>query len=713
MDVQATLRINSADSTGQDAPCLTYDDNMELDEDELLALGPPQLLRNPNTTLLRAMAQEEKETAALALSKTETETETEGSMRDKSDKASKSNDGGGGGGGAAAESVVALNEEAGVPGMAYVLLPKSSRGLLTALSDQAASQYVQQELDSLWGDGQSTEGKGEEGKEEAAARRQEILRCLEESNMTRKNVLALQGSSFLFAHPKQEKSMLCDDMDTIANQPPLCLSNKSPATTPAKVQFSENVDSSSAVVHQDCLLLGAPECSLSFLGTGCAIPSKYRNVSGILLQLSAESSMLLDCGEGTWQQLLRMVREHPGMCRSVSGRPTNTTTSPGISSALACQWLARTIKVVWISHPHADHHLGLMTLVAERKRHWQSENIAPNCNSNANSATNTAAMSSGVDSEVADDFVPLLIIAPPSVLTFLDCFTSSDRLMRSSYIGIDNHAFEPEWAKSANKKRNKTYGYASSCKTDEGTGVDERVSTSSTETSSEPRKEPRKEPRSEVLRPVDQQLLFDIGIQSLENVQVHHCFQSFGLRVNSSQGWSLVYSGDTRPCPQLVRLGRGATVLVHEATFDDTRPEEAVKKRHSTISEAIQVAQDMNAHRLILTHFSQRYPGMPPLPPDYLTLPCGLLLAFDFMHVKFADLLWTHTMNPALLLAFPPEPAAAAAAVTEDDEQGLDDDKSHSTSNSTGTSTSKDTKKRTISQHQNQHVPRNKKVKST
>ena len=33
------------------------------------------------------------------------------------------------------------------------------------------------------------------------------------------------------------------------------------------------------------------------------------------------------------------------------------------------------------------------------------------------------------------------------------------------------------------------------------------------------------------MRPVDRQLLHDIGIVSLENVQVQHCSQSFGVRL--------------------------------------------------------------------------------------------------------------------------------------------------------------------------------------
>ncbi|KAF0298693.1 Ribonuclease Z, mitochondrial [Amphibalanus amphitrite] len=43
-----------------------------------------------------------------------------------------------------------------------------------------------------------------------------------------------------------------------------------------------------------------------FLGTGSSIPNKKRNTSGILVNLSEKHSILLDCGEGTHGQLVRL-----------------------------------------------------------------------------------------------------------------------------------------------------------------------------------------------------------------------------------------------------------------------------------------------------------------------------------------------------------------------------------------------------------------------
>ena len=58
-------------------------------------------------------------------------------------------------------------------------------------------------------------------------------------------------------------------------------------------------------------------------------------------------------------------------------------------------------------------------------------------------------------------------------------------------------------------------------------------------------------------------------------------------------------------------IGKGSTVLLHEATFDDELIGDAEAKKHSTTSEAIGVGIAMEAKCLLLTHFSQRYQKIP------------------------------------------------------------------------------------------------------
>jgi ribonuclease Z len=108
-----------------------------------------------------------------------------------------------------------------------------------------------------------------------------------------------------------------------------------------------------------------------------------------------------------------------------------------------------------------------------------------------------------------------------------------------------------------------------------------------------------------------------------ENVRVDHCASAYGfvagLRLsvdNQEPPFVFCFSGDTRPCWRLVQACQhtaaayGASrvdFLLHEATFDEGEKEMCLAKKHTTVNEALRVARDMPALRVLLTHFSQRY----------------------------------------------------------------------------------------------------------
>ena len=72
-------------------------------------------------------------------------------------------------------------------------------------------------------------------------------------------------------------------------------------------------------------------------------------------------------------------------------------------------------------------------------------------------------------------------------------------------------------------------------------------------------------------------------------------------------GRKIVYTGDTRPSENLVKLAENADLLIHEATFDDELKERAVEDGHSTPSMAAETAKKAAVKRLVLTHISARY----------------------------------------------------------------------------------------------------------
>lgn len=74
----------------------------------------------------------------------------------------------------------------------------------------------------------------------------------------------------------------------------------------------------------------------------------------------------------------------------------------------------------------------------------------------------------------------------------------------------------------------------------------------------------------------------------------------------------MAYSGDCRPSRAFARLARGCSVVIHEATFEDSLADHAERKRHCTTAEALAVAAEAGCPGVILTHFSQRYPMAAP-----------------------------------------------------------------------------------------------------
>ena len=108
--------------------------------------------------------------------------------------------------------------------------------------------------------------------------------------------------------------------------------------------------------------LPGADAEIITLGTGSAMPSKYRNVSATLVRVPGEGSWLFDCGEGTLGQMKRVF------------------------GAEELTHVLRDLRGIWISHMHADHHLGTVGVIrawheamwhAKEANSTRSENGAP------------------------------------------------------------------------------------------------------------------------------------------------------------------------------------------------------------------------------------------------------------------------------------------------------------------------------------------------
>ncbi|KAL5822801.1 hypothetical protein ACOSQ4_020701 [Xanthoceras sorbifolium] len=352
------------------------------------------------------------------------------------------------------------------------------------------------------------------------------------------------------------------------------------------------------------------DLEIVLLGTGSSQPSKYRNVSSIYINLFAKGSLLLDCGEGTLGQLKRRY---------------------GVEGA---DNAVRNLRCIWISHIHADHHTGLARILALRRN-----------------------LLKGVPHE------PLLVVGPGQLKRFLDAYQRLEDL-DMQFLNC-RYTTEAIWKDfECDGESNKDSISPGSPNNNEDMNKKNAHHTESNLFTKGSRMQ------SFWNTPVDNSTAFPLlnsvkkvlgesGLETLISFPVVHCPQAFGIvlkatdRINSVgkviPGWKIVYSGDTRPCTELVEASRGATVLIHEATFEDEMVEEAIAKNHSTTKEAIEVGSSAGAYRIILTHFSQRYPKIPVFDDKHMHKAC---IAFDMMSINLADLPVIPKALPYLKLLF-------------------------------------------------------------
>ena len=289
--------------------------------------------------------------------------------------------------------------------------------------------------------------------------------------------------------------------------------------------------------------LPSPETEIITLGTGSALPSKYRNVSSTLVRVPGIGSYLLDCGENTLGQLSRLYS--PEELREV----------------------LRDLKMIWISHMHADHHLGTASVI----KAWYQENYG--------------SQKSPIDKlgNQAEDAVKMLkeqkmlfVASEPAMIHWLREYSQIEDFGYNKLAALEVYG-----ADDKNPTRlvwnGRPVGFDI-----ESTAINEAMRTAT-------------------------------GLSGFAAVNVAHCYGAKAVSLTFPTGFKVSYSGDCRPSNAFTKIGEGSTVLIHEATFDDELHSDAAAKNHSTTSEAIGVGYTMGARRILLTHFSQRYQKLPKL----------------------------------------------------------------------------------------------------
>ena len=99
------------------------------------------------------------------------------------------------------------------------------------------------------------------------------------------------------------------------------------------------------------------------------------------------------------------------------------------------------------------------------------------------------------------------------------------------------------------------------------------------------------------------------------------------------RGQRVAFVMDTGVGDAAVQLAAGADLLVCESTFAESEVGLARRWKHLTAVDAARIARDAGARRLVLTHFSQRYPDTAPLVDEAAAVFPDVVAAEDLLRV--------------------------------------------------------------------------------
>ena len=120
----------------------------------------------------------------------------------------------------------------------------------------------------------------------------------------------------------------------------------------------------------------------------------------------------------------------------------------------------------------------------------------------------------------------------------------------------------------------------------------------------------------------------DFSDFAVETLPMQHSDASIGFRVEAG-GKSLVYSGDTDYCENIVRLGKNADLLILECSF----PDERKAAGHLTPAIAGRIGREASCKKLLLTHFYPVFQGHDILKECQKEFSGEFLLAEDGMQI--------------------------------------------------------------------------------
>jgi len=122
----------------------------------------------------------------------------------------------------------------------------------------------------------------------------------------------------------------------------------------------------------------------------------------------------------------------------------------------------------------------------------------------------------------------------------------------------------------------------------------------------------------------------DCGVFDVDSLPMDHTNMSLAYRITGADGRSVVYSGDTDFCDNLVTLAKGVDVLICESAL----PDEMKVAGHLTPSLAGRIATQAGVKKLVITHFYPECDAIDIAKECRKTYNGPLMLAEDLMEIE-------------------------------------------------------------------------------
>lgn len=97
-------------------------------------------------------------------------------------------------------------------------------------------------------------------------------------------------------------------------------------------------------------------------------------------------------------------------------------------------------------------------------------------------------------------------------------------------------------------------------------------------------------------------------------------------------GKKIVYSGDTKVCPNMHVFAKNADLLIHDATFFGERDDFEKDIKHATVDEVLELSRAAAIKQTVLTHISRRYQNLSEL-EEKISNEKNVKIAKDLMKI--------------------------------------------------------------------------------